>query len=37
MFGNCWINKNGENKTIKKENLDTFLNQGWFKGRKMKI
>ena len=33
-FGTCWITKNKENKKIKKENLDEWINQGWIKGRK---
>lgn len=34
QFGTCWITKNGENKKIKKEDLETYLNDGWIKGRK---
>ena len=36
QFGTCWITKDGENKKIKKEELETFINQGWNKGRKLK-
>lgn len=35
-FGTCWITKDGKNKKIKKEELETFINQGWNKGRKLK-
>lgn len=34
QFGTCWITKDGVNKKIKKEELDTYLNEGWVKGRK---
>lgn len=33
-FGTCWITKENENKKIKKENLEVYLQQGWIKGRK---
>ena len=36
QFGTCWITKENENKKIKKEELNTYLFQGWIKGRKMK-
>ena len=36
QYGTCWIYKNGENKKIKKEELDFYLESGWSKGRKMK-
>ena len=36
-YGNCWITKEGDNKLVKKEDLQTWLNQGWEKGRKIKI
>jgi len=36
QYGTCWINKDGENKKIKKEDLETWLKQSWVKGRKMK-
>ena len=32
-FGTCWIMKGGLNKKIKKEDLETFLKEGWVKGR----
>jgi hypothetical protein len=35
QFGTCWITKNGENKKIKKEDLDTYINEGWERGRVM--
>ena len=35
QYGTCWITKNGENKKIKKEELDSYLNDGWIKGRKL--
>jgi hypothetical protein len=34
QYGTCWITKEGSNKKIKKENLETYLNEGWLKGRK---
>lgn len=34
QYGTCWITKDGENKKIKKEDLDKWLGQGWNKGRK---
>lgn len=33
-FGTCWITKDNENKKIKKEELDLYINNGWSKGRK---
>ena len=33
QFGTCWITKDGENKKIKKEELDIYLNDGWIKGK----
>ena len=36
QYGTCWINKGGENKKIKKSDLDSYLITGWVKGRKMK-
>jgi hypothetical protein len=35
QFGTCWITKDGTNKKIKKEDLETYLNKGWCKGRKI--
>ncbi len=37
QFGTCWITKDCENKKIKKEELNQYLNEGWFKGRKIKV
>jgi hypothetical protein len=34
QFGTCWITKDGTNKKIKKEDFETYLNEGWLKGRK---
>ncbi len=34
QYGTCWITKDGVNKKIKKEDLETYLNDGWVKGRK---
>jgi hypothetical protein len=34
QFGTCWITRDGTNKKIKKEDLETYLNEGWVKGRK---
>lgn len=34
QFGTCWITKDGTNKKIKKESLETYLLEGWLKGRK---
>lgn len=34
QFGTCWITKDGLNKKIKKEVLDSFIEDGWIKGRK---
>ena len=38
-FGKCWIYNEElkENKSIKKEDLDQWLEKGWKKGRKMKF
>lgn len=33
QYGTCWITKNGINKKIKKDNLDSYLKDGWRKGR----
>jgi hypothetical protein len=35
QYGTCWITKDGLNKKIKKEELDTYLTEGWVKGRKL--
>jgi hypothetical protein len=34
QYGTCWITKDGINKKIKKDELETFLTEGWFQGRK---
>jgi hypothetical protein len=34
QYGTCWITKEGINKKIKKEELETYLKEGWVKGRK---
>ncbi len=34
QYGTCWITKNGLNKKIKKEELESYLNKEWVKGRK---
>lgn len=34
QYGTCWITKNGVNKKIKKEDLETYLKESWLKGRK---
>lgn len=36
QYGTCWIMKDGLNKKIKKDYLDTYLEEGWVKGRKIK-
>jgi hypothetical protein len=35
QYGTCWINKNLENKKIKKEQLQDFILNGWNLGRKI--
>lgn len=35
-YGKCWITKNSENKSVPKENLNEWLEQGWEKGRILK-
>ncbi len=34
QYGTCWITKDSINKKIKKEEFDSYLNEGWVKGRK---
>jgi hypothetical protein len=34
QFGTSWITKDGINKKIKKEDLNSFIQDGWIKGRK---
>lgn len=36
QYGTCWITNNIENKKIKKEELDKWISNGWFKGRIIK-
>jgi hypothetical protein len=36
QFGTCWITRDGENKKIKKHELENYTQQGWEKGRKLK-
>jgi len=33
QFNTCWINKDGENKKIKKDDIYFFISNGWIKGR----
>lgn len=39
QYGKCWIynDKLKENKSIKREDIDKWINMGWKKGRKMKF
>ena len=37
QYGTCWIHNDVENKKIKKDELCTYINLGWIKGRKMKF
>ena len=34
QYGTCWIMKDGSNKKIKKDELNSYLQLGWVKGRK---
>ena len=34
QYGTCWMTKEGVNKKVKKEDIDTWTNEGWVKGRK---
>jgi hypothetical protein len=34
QYGTCWITKEKTNKKIKKEELNSYLEKGWVKGRK---
>ena len=36
QFGTCWVMKVDVSKKIKKDDLDTYINDGWIKGRKCK-
>ncbi|WP_407303752.1 hypothetical protein [Acinetobacter sp.] len=33
-FGKCWVNDGIKNKTIPKNKLDAYLQNGYFKGMK---
>ena len=35
QFGTCWINDGFEAKKVKKEDLQSWLDKGWRKGRKL--
>lgn len=35
QFGKCWITKDGINKSIRKEELEQYIVNGWCKGRKL--
>ena len=37
QFGTCWIHNDKENKKVKKEELNKYIDSGWIKGRKMKF
>ena len=37
QYGTCWIHNDKENKKIKKDELENYINDGWIKGRKMKF
>lgn len=37
MYGRCWIHNNFESKSIDKNELQQWLDDGWIKGRKMKF
>lgn len=34
QYGTCWITKDGVNKKVKKDELDSHLHDGWVTGRK---
>jgi hypothetical protein len=34
QYGTCWITREGVNKKIKKEELESYLNERWIQGRK---
>ncbi len=36
QYGTCWITKDNINKKIKKEQLESFIDLGWIKGRIIK-
>lgn len=37
QFGTCWVHNHIESKKIKKDQLQSFLDQGWIAGRKIKF
>jgi hypothetical protein len=37
QFGSCWINNNIENKKIKIDQLNLYIQNGWVKGRNMSL
>lgn len=37
QYGKCWVTKNGDNKSIKKELLNKYLENGWIKGRALNM
>ena len=37
QYGTCWIHNNKENKKIKREQLNKYLELNWIIGRKMKF
>lgn len=37
MYGRCWITNGDESKPIKKNELNKYLNNGWYLGRKIKL
>ena len=37
QYGTCWVTKEGENKKIKNDEIDKYQQEGWVKGRKMKV
>lgn len=36
QYGTCWIMKDGESRKVNKNDLETWLDDGWSKGRKIK-
>ena len=37
QYGTCWITKNNEDKKIKKIDINSYLNDGWVRGRNVSI
>ena len=35
MYGKCWIHNNEKSISIKKDQLEEYISNGWVKGRKM--